>query len=207
MWFRTTSTGFILIFFFIVLLGTSHTNAQNPDKTDKEAKALINRLQNQLKEAERDLQKAQLTINNLKQELQQSQTKIKSLQAELQKEKKEDQKDQAILKELDALRKGGYIHVATYKLKAEAPSTAIRSFIDDAQLQLLKIKGVRWLWVGERDGNSALGSKEFHVALTVILDDPKGLKAFQDDPIQKQFWKKHEKNWEPSLSYDFLPKR
>lgn len=214
MWFRTTSMGFILIFFFIVLLGTSPTNAQNPDKNDKEAKALINRLQNQLKEAERDLQKAQVIINNLKQDLQQSQTKIKSLQVELQKEKKDNPKEIAISKELDALKKefdalkkGGYVHVATYKLKAEAPSTAIRSFIDDAQLQLLKIRGVRWLWIGERDENSASGSKEYHVAMTVIFDDLRGLKGFQDDPIQKQFWKKHEKNWEASLSYDFLPKR
>ncbi len=191
----------------VILLGTSQRVVDGADKDDKADKAQIQRLQNQLKEANNDLQKAQIIINNLKQDVLQAQAKIKSLQDNLQKERKDDVKDNAVAKDLDALRRAGFAHVIVFKLKGDAPGTAVKSFIDDAQTTLPKVKGVRGIWVGERDATGASGSKEFNVAITVLLDDPKGLKAFEDDATHKQFWKKHEKNWEAPQSFNFLPRR
>jgi TolA-binding protein len=206
------------------------------DAADKDKKnnndAVIDKLRNQLQNAERELNERQATINKLR-------NQVETLERRLNLEKKDDILDmqaakrqisqlqenvkslQGELKERDAtiakLKKGDkpspppigsqapYVHVVLFYLKGENPTKEIDAIITDSSRVLSKIKTVRAIWAGPPSDKAApIATKDYHVALVVTFDDYNGLKAYLDDPAHKQFAEKHNKNAQKIVVYDFL---
>jgi hypothetical protein len=102
--------------------------------------------------------------------------------------------------------KGGYVHVVIFKLKADAPKSAVDAVIADCHKMLAKIKAVRAVKAGKPDKSGKLSKKDYDVGLLVLVDDAAGLKSYLEDPLHVQFVKKHGKHFdmEKLRIFDFV---
>jgi hypothetical protein len=97
------------------------------------------------------------------------------------------------------------VHVVIFQLKKDADADAAQSLIADSHEMLEKIPTVRGLKVGrpteKKEANSA---KDFQVGLLVMFDDQEGLKTYADHEEHQKFIKKHLKDWDKVVVYDFV---
>lgn len=90
---------------------------------------------------------------------------------------------------------GGLAHVVLFKMKKDTPATAVDDVIKDCHEMLAKIPAVRSVKAGRPTKEKAekFVKDDYDVALIVIVDDYKGLKAYHVDPLHEKFVKKHGK--------------
>jgi hypothetical protein len=104
-----------------------------------------------------------------------------------------------------AAKEAPFAHVVIFQWKKDAGADAIESLIADSHEMLEKIPTVRGLKVGrpseKKEANSA---KEFQVGLLVLFDDQEGLKTYADHEEHQKYVKKHGKNFDKVLVYDFI---
>jgi hypothetical protein len=94
--------------------------------------------------------------------------------------------------------KGGYIHVVIFTMKKDAPSGAVDEVIADCHKMLGKISVVRSVKAGRPSKQVAekVVKTNYDVGLLVTVDDFDGIKAYLEDPLHKEFVKKHGKHFE-----------
>jgi hypothetical protein len=96
-------------------------------------------------------------------------------------------------------------HVVIFQLKKDAGPEATENLIADSHEMLEKIPTVRGLKVGrpteKKEANSA---KEYQVGLLVLFDDQEGLKTYAGHEEHLKFVKKHGKNFDKVVVYDFI---
>ena len=144
------------------------------------------------------------------------QQQVATLQAQLKKEKTDDKADKKAADKADkkssssltSVQSAGLVHVVVFKVKADTDSAETQALIDGME-PLRKIKSVRALWVGKPSdgGTPDIAAKDYTVALTVLFDNPAGLKQYLDDPAHKKFADKHLKMWETPVVYDYEPNK
>ena len=98
-----------------------------------------------------------------------------------------------------------FTHVVIFQLKKDAGAEATQSLIADSHEMLEKIPTVRGLKVGRPSEKSeGISIKDFQVGLLVMFDDYDGLKTYIDHEEHKNYVKKHGKNFDKVLVYDFI---
>jgi hypothetical protein len=170
-----------------------------------------NATEKQLRQARADLAQANAQIKALRNEVAQERDRIASLQAKLAKERNDT--DDKVIRDLKAqlamMNSAGLVHCVFLKLKSDEPSTALADMVADVHTMLTKIKTVRALWVG-KPGETAtpdFTKSDYSVALVLLFDSADGLKKYDNDPLHTRFVKKHIKNLEKPLVYDFDTKK
>ncbi len=90
---------------------------------------------------------------------------------------------------------GGLAHVVLFKMKKDTPTSAVDEVIKDCHGILAKIDAVRSVKAGRPTKEKAekFVKDDYDVALIVLVDDYKGLKAYHADPLHKKFVEKHGK--------------
>jgi hypothetical protein len=98
----------------------------------------------------------------------------------------------------------GFSHVVIFQLKKDAPSNAAEGMITDCRTMLTTIPTVRSLKVGRpSEKSTSIASKDYQVGLLVMFDDYDGLKTYLDHEKHQEFVKKHDKEFDKVLVYDF----
>jgi hypothetical protein len=94
--------------------------------------------------------------------------------------------------------KGGYIHVVIFTMKKDAPAGAVDEVIADCHKMLAKISVVRSVKAGRPSKQVAekVVKTNYDVGLLVTVDDFDGVKAYLEDPLHKEFVKKHGPHFE-----------
>jgi hypothetical protein len=113
--------------------------------------------------------------------------------------------DVKVAKKETAAKEAPFAHVVIFQLKKDAGADATESLIADSHEMLEKIPTVRGLKVGrpseKKEANSAT---DFQVGLLVMFDDQAGLKTYADHDEHQKFVKKHGKNFDKVVVYDFI---
>jgi hypothetical protein len=107
--------------------------------------------------------------------------------------------------------RGDYLHVVVFRLKKEAPKSALPEVIADCHAMLAKIPSVRQVKAGRpaEKATPKLARTDYDLALLVVLDDHDGLTAYLDHPLHVAFVKKHGKHFdvERLRVFDFVNQR
>lgn len=171
------------------------------DKKDKDTKEEI-ALRAQLKDARQDLNRAEAQIAALQADAKAGAARIALLQAELKREKKEDVGDAktiaGLTAQLNGVRAARYVHIGTWKRKADAAESEVQLFLDDVPAILGKCKWVRGAWAGKSPAVTA----EYEVSVVLLFDDADGFAKFQADPQYKRFHERHDKKWDAAKAFD-----
>jgi hypothetical protein len=106
---------------------------------------------------------------------------------------------------------GGLTHVVLFTMKEGTPKKAMEEAIADCHKMLAKIKSVRSVKAGKPTKEKAekVVKTDYDFALVISVDDFKGLKAYLEDPIHKEFVEKHGKNFDITKLrvYDFVDQK
>jgi hypothetical protein len=107
----------------------------------------------------------------------------------------------------DKPKKGSLTHVVLFTMKEGTKKSDMNEAIADCHKMLAKIKAVRSVKAGQptKEKAESVVKTDYDFALVITVDDFKGLKAYIDDPLHKDFVKKHGKNFDVSKLrvYDF----
>jgi hypothetical protein len=105
-----------------------------------------------------------------------------------------------------AVKEAPLTHVVIFQLKKDSGADAIESIITDSHEMLTKIPTVRGLKVGRPSEKSKGGPvvQDYQVGLLVMFDDYDGLKTYNDHEQHKNYVKKHGKDFDKVLVYDFV---
>jgi hypothetical protein len=104
-----------------------------------------------------------------------------------------------------AAKEAPFAHVVIFQLKKDAGADATASLIADSHEMLEKIPTVRSLKVGRPSEKTEANSvKDYQVGLLVMFDDQEGLKTYAGHEEHLKFVKKHAKNFDKVLVYDFI---
>jgi hypothetical protein len=169
-------------------------------------------LEKHIQTLEQKLQQAQQQNNALSATNKDLQTKNTQLAADLKKAKSDDKSDSKSIKDLqtalDGYKGAGLIHVVLLKIKSDSDSAETQSLIDDANKDLVKIKGVRGVWAGKPAAKGTPdAASDYTVALVLVFDNADALKTYLSDSAHTKFVDKHLKKWETPVVYDFEPKK
>jgi hypothetical protein len=108
--------------------------------------------------------------------------------------------DQPVAKTVQGAKAGSapFVHVVVFQLKKDAPSGSVDQVIKDCHDMLGKIKSVRTVKAGKpaEQAPGDIATKDYDVALLVLVDDAAGLKAYLEDPLHLKFVEKYGKLFE-----------
>jgi hypothetical protein len=106
---------------------------------------------------------------------------------------------------------GNYLHVVVFRLKKDAPKSALPEIIADCHTMLAKIPSVRQVKAGRpaEKATPKLARTDYDLALLVLVDDADGLTAYLEHPLHLAFVKKHGKHFdmERLRVFDFVNQR
>ena len=97
-----------------------------------------------------------------------------------------------------------FIHNVFFWCKPGTSRLAVEQLIEDCRGSLTRVGTVRRLHCGR----PAMTPREvvdnsYSVGMTVAFDDRAGHDAYQDDPLHKEFMKRHKEQWERVLVFDY----
>lgn len=108
-------------------------------------------------------------------------------------------------KEKLVAKEAPFTHVVLFTLKKDVNAEQVQTLIADSHEMLEKIPTVRSLKAGRpAEKGTPIASKEYQVGLLVNFDDSDGLKTYIDHEEHQGFVKKHEKEFEKVVIYDFV---
>lgn len=96
-----------------------------------------------------------------------------------------------------------FVHTVYFWLDETMPAELRQKMLNDCEMLLSQIPGVRHAWGGVPAGTPReVVDNSYDIGLCVVLDDAEAHDAYQVDPLHKQFADHYKRYWKRVRVYD-----